>query len=379
MNRLRPVITAFLVGCGVATAILTSSCSGDDPVYTPGESIAIVSNDLLFPAEGTTATVQVTAAAPIAATLTADWCRAAVSGNTVTVTADPNTHFEGRTALLTITAGTARRQLPVQQLGMVLDLPMVTTGHYSPAAGDVFTTTIVHTLPMTVSASHSWIHPVIDGNTLQVTVDSNVGGHIRRGQVFCECAGYADTLSIAQYDMQNDVVGSYYMMGYYGGSGQPAATRFDLIMRHDSLLMHWPQERYADAYIHIPVDKPACTLFIPSGFTLYSDARTSVNGYFYDTNGTVATASGAGVTARLAYSESSGYNSAALVAANWPGHSLGGFLIRNTSIVSTTLLQLGSPVLMRVGPVGTVLGEDGAARLKVNNELSSEGDNNEAE
>jgi len=365
MNRRRIIITAFLVGCAIVGTNLTASCSGDDDsAYTPGETIGIVANDLLIPAVGATATVQVNAVEPVEATLTADWCTATVSGKTITVTAEANNHFDGRTALLTITAGTARRQLPVQQLGMVLDLPMVVDGHYSPPAGDVFTATINHNLPMTVSASHPWIHPVMDGNTLQVTVDSNVGGHIRRGQVFCECGGYADTLDIAQYDMQDDVVGSYYMIGYYGNNpDQTTGTRFDIVMRHDSLFMHWPQERYANAYIHIPIDKPACSLFIPSGFELYSDSRSKVNGYFYDTNGNISAASGAGINARLSFSESAGYNTAYLDMANWPGHTLGGFIIRSTSIVSTTLLQLGSPVLMRVGPVGTVWGEGGAARL----------------
>ena len=202
----------------------------------------------------------------------------------------------------------------------------------------------------------SWIHPVMEGNTLRITVDSNAGGHIRRGVVACACGDYRDTLRIGQYDMQNDVIGSYYLMGYYGGNGGTAtATRFDILLRNDSLFMHWPQEHYADAYVHLPFDRPSCTLFIPSGFTLYEDERSIVNGFFYDTNGRVATAAGAGVNAQLYYSESTGYNTARPVMANWPGHELSGFILRNTSIVSTTLLQLASPVLLRVGPAGTTL------------------------
>jgi hypothetical protein len=244
----------------------------------------------------------------------------------------------------------------VQQQGMVLDMPMVVNGHHSPASGDVFTATIVHNLPMEVSASHSWIHPVMEGNTLRVTVDSNVGGHIRRGLVFCECGGFRDSLAIAQFDMMDDVAGSYYMTGYYGGNGgAPTATRFDIILRHDSLFMHWPQERYANAYVHIPIDRPSCTLFIPSGFTLYSDAKSEVIGYFYDTNGTLATSAGSGVTARLSYNEATGYNAAALEIAGWAGHTLSGFILRNNSVVSNTLLQLASPILVRVGPAGTTI------------------------
>ena len=332
------------------------ACSDDDlKGYLPeAETIRIVQNDLLFEAGGGSATVVVDADGTIAATADADWCAASVSGRVVTVTAQPNGSFEGRTALLTLTAGDARRQLPVQQTGMALDMPLTTTGHHSPAAGEVFDLHISHSMPLNVSSPQTWIHPEVDGNTLRITVDDNSGGHLRRGLVACECSGFADTLRISQYDMRDDVVGSYYMMGYYGGNGgAPAATRFNIIMRNDSLLMNWPQERYADAYIPITFDEATCTLFIPSGFTLYSDAGSSVYGFFYDTNGTISTSASA--SAYLSYNASTGYNSAALRMADWPGHELSGFIIRSVSIVSTTIFQLGSPVLMRVGPEGTTL------------------------
>lgn len=344
-----------MMGCGIAVALI--SCDDDENGYAVSDdAIHIVSNDLIFPAEGTTAVVQVEVAGTLEATVDADWCTASVSGHMVTVTAEANYGFDGRTALLTLKSGQASRQLPVQQLGMVLDMPMVVSGHYSPREGEEFSLTIVHNVPMTATTDQTWLHPVVDGNTLHVKVDSNVGGHIRRGQIVCACGEYIDTLRVAQFDLRDDVVGSYYMMGYYGGNGGMAsATRFDIILRHDSLLMHWPQERYANAYVHIPIDRSTCTLFIPSGFTLYRDSRSVVSGYFYDTNGTVATTSGAGAMARLFFVESTGYNSATLEAANWSGHTLSGFILRNSSIVTTTLIQLGSPVLIRVGPVGTEL------------------------
>lgn len=342
----------------LAISMMFTSCADDNTEgYLPENSaIRIVQNDLLFEAEGNSATVLVEANGVISATTDADWCDATVSNRVVTVNTQPNYSFEGRTALLTIQAGDNRRQLPIQQLGMVLDLPMTTTGHYSPIEGDVFTLTINHNIPLEVTSPEDWIHPVMEGNTLRVTVDSNKGGHIRRGLVACHSGGFADTLRIAQFDMQDDVVGSYYMMGYYGGNGgTPSATRFDIIMRHDSLFMHWPQEQFADAYPPISIDKTSCTLFIPSGFTLRSDNQSVVAGYFYDTNGSIAVAEGTGVTARLTYNASTGYNSASLQMAGWPGHELSGFILRTQSLVTSTLLQLGSPVLIRVGPVGTTL------------------------
>ena len=343
----------------------STSCANDDDLkgYTPdAQPIRIVQNDLLFTSEGGSQTVLIDADGIIEAATDAPWCQATVSGHAVSVSVEANTAFSGRTALLTVSTSTpsgtrATRQLPLQQQGMVLDLPMVSAGHHSPRSGDEFSVTIHHSLPLDAASPQPWIHPYVSGSTLRVSVDDNHDGHLRRGIVACACGEYRDTLHISQYDITDDVVGSYYMMGYYGGTGGAAtATRFDVIQRADSLFMHWPQERY-DRDVPLTLDRPSCTLFIPSGFTLYEDARSSVNGYFYDTDGYLATASGAGINARLYYSESAGLNAAMPVMANWPGHELGGFILRNTSIVSTTLLQLGSPVLMRVGPPGTSLSE----------------------
>ena len=347
------IITALVAGCAMA-AVLVSCDKNHTDVPLSGEGIAIVSNDLLFPAQGSTATVRVQAAGNIAATVSDNWCTATVSGNLVSVTAQPNDALSGRTAMLTITAGKASRQLPIQQQGMVLDLPLLDNGHHSPVDGDVFTVSIAHNVPLQLRASHEWIHPVSVDNGIRVTVDSNAGGHIRRGKVYVKCGEYADSLHIAQFDMQDDVVGSYYMLGYSGG--QPTMpTRFDIIMRHDSLFMHWTQERYADAYIHIPIDRTDCSLFIPSAFELYKDSRAAVRGYFYDTEGRMA-GNGPGATARLSYSPGTGYNSATLVAAKWPGHVLNGFIIRNESMLPNILLQMGAPLLLtRIGPVGTQL------------------------
>lgn len=335
------------------------ACSDDDlQGYVPQtETIRIVQNDLLFSSKGSSANVVVEAEGTISADVDQPWCSATVSGSVVTVTVTDNASFDGRTALLTITAGATHRQLPVQQQGMVLDLPLPVSGQYAPAEGTTFTTTVSHSLPLDVSTPDGWLHPVLDGNTLRVTVDSNVGGHIRRGLIAFACGDMADTLRVAQFDMANDILGSYYLMGYYGGVGGPAsATRFDIIERGDSLLMHWPQERYSNSYIPVSIDKTTCTLFIPSNFVLYRSGQSTVSGYFYDDKGMLAVASGTGVTARLTYNANTGYNSSALTMANWEGHTLGGFIVRSSSaFITSTVIQLATPVLMRVGPEGTIL------------------------
>ncbi|MBR1547164.1 MAG: BACON domain-containing protein [Prevotella sp.] len=342
----------------MAAALLATACSSDDELkgYVPQSStIEVVQNDLYFPAQGSTATVEV--GTDVTASVDVSWCTATVSGRVVTVSVEPNTSFEGRTALLTLTSGDVSRRLPVQQLGMVL-ATLPANNRYAPMQGDEFSYPMRHDLPMTASANQPWLHATVTDDELQVVVDANDEGHIRRGRIVVESAGYSDTLAIAQYDLYDDIVGSYYILGYYGGnSEQPAATRFDVVERNDSLFMHWTTEsgRYNNSYIYVPFDRATATLNFTSNFTLYEQGSTRDAGFFYDRDGHICTSQFSGASCYMYYSELQGYNAAQISPYNWPGHQIWGFIIRSSSLVSTTIIQLSNIVIMRVGPEGTRL------------------------
>ena len=350
-----------IITLSLLTALTLVSCGKDELTgYVPGdETIEVVANDLLFDAKEGTATVEVKATGSISVVLTSDWCSATVNGNVVSVSVQTNRNFEGRTAILTIKTDRASRQLPVQQRGMVLGR-FPEESLYVPMAGDSFDFTISHDLPMNLTASASWIQATMNGEKLQLSVDNNTSGHLRRGYVVSECAGFRDTLRIAQYDLINDIVGSYYMVGYLGGNGgQLSATRFDVVERNDSLFMHWTnQDIWENTYIPLGFDRTTATLFIPSAMQLYGTISNGDTAFFYDVNGSVATSSSAGADAFLEHNASTGYNTATLKASNWPGHTLGGFFIRSSrgnGMVVQNLLQLAEPVIMRVGAEGETI------------------------
>lgn len=350
-----------IITLSLLTALTLFSCGKDELTgYVPGdETIEVVENDLLFDAREGSATVEVKASGSISAVLTSDWCSATVNGNVVSVTVQANRNFEGRTAILTIRTDRASRQLPVQQRGMVLGR-FPESSLYVPMAGDSFDFTISHDLPMNLTTSASWIQASMDGEKLLLSVSNNTSGHLRRGFVVSECAGFRDTLRIAQYDLMNDIVGSYYMLGYLGGNGgQLSATRFDVVERNDSLFMHWTnQDIWLNTYIPLKLDKATATLFFPSAMQLYGNITNGDTAFFYDINGSVATSSSAGADAYLENNPATGFNTATLVASNWPGHTLAGFFIRSSranGMVVQNLLQLAEPVIMRVGPEGTTI------------------------
>ena len=350
------VLTTLLL-IGGAEGALTSCGSDDLTGHVPASNtLPIVSNTLVFSAQGGTQAVEVKTTETVTAELSADWCTASVNGSVVSVTVHSNDGYEGRTAVLTLRAGSASRQLPVQQRGSVIGMMPAASRHVSNS-GETLTYNIEHDPLMTVTTQSSWIHPSMDGNRLTIRVDDNSGGHIRRGFVASDCGGVRDTMRIAQYSIEDDIVGSYYLAGTFGGTIQ--ATRFDIILRNDSLLMNFTnQNLWRNTYIPVRLDEGAATLIFQSGMVLYNHGSTIETAYFYDTNGSVMTGGDRGACAEMRYVASSGFNQGVMQAYNWPGHELGGFLIRSSvgnGLVVTNLLQLGSPTLTRVGPVGTTL------------------------
>lgn len=340
------------------------ACSGDDELtgYVPhSETISIVKNDLLFSAQGGSATVEIQAGETATAQTDATWATASVSGKVITVTAEANTHYEGRTAMLLIRAGKATRQLPIQQRGVIVGtLPV--ESRRAAMEGEHFTYTIAHDMPMVLTTSEEWIHATMEGDVLSIDIDANESGHMRRGMLMSECNQQKDTMAIVQYDMQNDVVGSYYMIGYNGGiGGAPVATHFDVVLHNDELCWNWPgQDLWRDRWVPLRFDASTCTIFFPSAIRLYESGSSYDIAYFYDTNGIIATSNVIGADARLDYDERSHELTTLLTASNWPGHELGGFIIRSSragGMVVSTLLQIAQPRLMRVGPPGTTLNE----------------------
>ena len=162
-----------------------TSCSKDDLVGSHTDTstgITIVANHLTFEPLGGSATLEVQANGVLSVELASEWCSATVSGNVVTVKAESNTSFEGRTALLTLHAGGATRQVPVQQRGMALgSLPV--RSHHSPVAGERFSLYIRHDMPIHLTIDEDWLTARIEGDSLIVEVEPTTSRFVRRATI----------------------------------------------------------------------------------------------------------------------------------------------------------------------------------------------------
>ncbi len=345
-----------------AVVLLLVSCSDDDTsVPDSSQDITIVSNNLIFEPTGGTGTLSVTTVSgSVQAELNATWCQATVNGSTITVTAEENPSFEGRTTLLTLRSGEASRQVPVQQRGMALgSLPV--HAHRAPIQGERYTIYIRHDLPIQLTTDEEWLHPYMNGDTLVVEVAPHTDRFIRRGAIRFECAGYTDELLITQYNLEASILGCWYMGGNMGGAA--TGFRFNVVKQGEKYYHNFfTMTDWADQFLDLEFDEDRCEIIFHSMTSIYTDPRTGSNDtyYFFTTEGLIAASHNATMRASIFYNPLWGSHYAVLEdTGSWGGGTLYGFLIRTTnSFYATNLVQLTDPYLVWLGPEGTNLNEN---------------------
>ena len=334
------------------------ACSDDKSGYTPEEpTIAIVSQDLSFGPQGRTGTLVFQADGAVTASLTSDWCSAQVSGNTVTVNVEDNQSIEGRVAILTLTSAGRSVKFPVQQRGMIATSFPENDCH-AENAGSVMSYTISHDFPVELVTAADWIHPVMEGETLNVTIDPNTTGQIRRGTVTMTCGGQEDALSIVQYDFGSNVAGSYYLKGT-SNDGSPYELGFELYEKDGVIYTDWTShDKWTDAVFPVAFDAEKCVLTIPSAMTFYTTSSGNYDiGYFHDADGTLAVTSAVGMSATL-FCEPTLQSTYGLLEDNgsWPGHTCCGFALKSSTkngrLIKTT--KVSDIFLQHVGPLGSL-------------------------
>lgn len=177
---MKKIYTLFLLlGC----LFVATACSDDDeneavPV------LEVVKSEVTFDAKAGTGTIEVKSTAPLKAESSESWCAVSVSGNVVTVSVPALTELSSRSALVTITDGTASVEVPVHQAGSIWNLRGEEA--YLKGKGEsVISIPAKITCEYTVSASDSWITGTMKEGEYVVTLAPNNGSY-RQGTLTFE-------------------------------------------------------------------------------------------------------------------------------------------------------------------------------------------------
>ncbi|MBR1402252.1 MAG: BACON domain-containing protein [Prevotella sp.] len=214
---MKKIYSLFVIAAG---CLIMASC-GDDNDYEPKtSSVSVVSAETELAAAGESKTIVVngtglSASFPSSAT----WISASVSGNNITVTAEPNLNNETRHALLTVRASNGdETSVSFSQFGAIFSIDAPPEIHLTDDSQTIELDAKFN-LPLTVSTSDDWLSVRVDEANSKVilTASANNTGNMRFGDVDYSIGNVQGSFSVEQWDFAKDVLGQYYLW-YYTGS-----------------------------------------------------------------------------------------------------------------------------------------------------------------
>ena len=196
---MKKIFSLFTACC----ALLLTACSDDDASYNPTPVLTVQTADVLFEPTGGTGQITVEATQGLTAVAEASWLSTTVSGNTVSVTAAPNTKLDGRSATILLKDASGREAtVTATQNGFIYGL----SASLEQTCGDTADTLrieISHTYDVDVESLDSWMTASYDEKTgnIVIAVDDNGYRTPRSGQVAIHTQGIRDTLVVNQQAM----------------------------------------------------------------------------------------------------------------------------------------------------------------------------------
>ena len=154
----------------LAGVISFTSCSDDDPTYTAPAELSLKSADAFFEAAGGTGSIVVNSAESITATSNAEWLKAAVNGNTVTLTVAANDKLEGRSTNVVLKSATAVKEVNVTQRGIIYGLADGYVYRVADTANSQVSVPVAQTAGATVSSLADWLTATFNSQTSMVEI-----------------------------------------------------------------------------------------------------------------------------------------------------------------------------------------------------------------
>ena len=192
-----------------------AACDNDEFVYVPEEpQINILQSDILFDANGGTGTVKIDAQGSVSVSTSSSWCSASVSGNTITVIAEPNPTLEGRAAQIIATCNGVDTKFTAQQTGMIFSY--VDQQYVVEMAGGDIIINGKSTIPTTYEAD-DWIKVDNGLGSYLISVGRNDSGDSRTGTVKISAGDISATITIVQ-KFDRDFSGEYTFWRYKSSS-----------------------------------------------------------------------------------------------------------------------------------------------------------------
>lgn len=195
---MKKIFSFLVLLAGVASF---TSCSDKDATYTAPAPLTISNANVLFGAGGGDGSIVTAAQSAVTATTDAQWISLSTNGGTVTVTAQPNTSLEGRSAKIVLKATDgATANVTAIQHGLLLALNAQDAYLFNGSDNDPVIISDKSNIDFKQVISADWIHMEKTDGGYALTVDPNENGY-RHGtiELSFEASGFSKTINVGQW------------------------------------------------------------------------------------------------------------------------------------------------------------------------------------
>ncbi|MDR1273673.1 MAG: hypothetical protein LBK12_03905 [Odoribacteraceae bacterium] len=216
-NRIAYMLTLLL-------ALLVASCGTDkyDGTFEATQILVEESNAGSFPAAGGSGTIVLATGEKFTATSDQEWCRLSVSGATITVSVDTNKSVSGRTAMITLAAGSKRNYIPVSQSPVFFEWSVDASNF--PANGGETLLAITAPMPFAVTSEQPWCRAILSENAATITVDTNYTAVERTTFVTVSVGEKYNQFTVRQAPVTLEVISNMNAFAAAGGTGSIEVT-----------------------------------------------------------------------------------------------------------------------------------------------------------
>nr|MBP7472003.1 BACON domain-containing protein [Prevotella sp.] len=207
----------FAMGClGLA------SCSDDD--YSPAvHGLEVTSAETSIEAVGGTKTIATAVNGTVSAYANDSWLNVSVDGSNVNVTASQNNSAESRNTTVVIKSTPEDSAIVnISQFGAVFQLSAGSSLVIPSNLKYSKSYFMKHNLDVATSTSADWISVNTSSDSLTVNLSKNTTGHLRKGYIYYQMGDIRDSISVKQYDFDDDFAGIYFLV-YKSSKGKKVA------------------------------------------------------------------------------------------------------------------------------------------------------------
>ena len=180
---------------------------------------------------------------PLRVTSSKTWCNATTSGSSVTISVEPNGDLPNRTALLTVTSGAKKIEIPVTQYGLKFSVESNNVT-FSIAGGERRIGYDSET-PPTITSSAGWVTGTVDPATKQIvlTVDPYATPNIKRQAVVTAKVGVLEAPITVMQDTYTQLTVNKTQLNTAGGNSMldPFLTLYNTMVSQVEVLPRYVQ------------------------------------------------------------------------------------------------------------------------------------------